>query len=261
MTEEPDWLSSIGPETEEEAPAAEMETEEEDWLADIEPSAEASPDETEAQPMVTRILDSGEDQPDENLEPIEADYEDETENETPVEPAPAQTQILADYEYDFGLTDEPAEPEAEVISDEDYFASQPDYDDVSMEQALAAAPAPPPAENAPDWLNAMVPGLDLDYEATEEDAPLESSYIESGAAHRVQAQVPGEQEGEPARNFDWLVEIVDEETSQFTPIKDEAPEPKRFTFSRQPAWLRVPTEHEDTDESEQDDFELPDWLQ
>jgi hypothetical protein len=243
---EPDWLADI-------APAAEMadlsadDTGEEsalDWMAEDEI-------ETDSAPIVTRILTSDEDEFE-----TAAEWSDEEEDQAETKPdpilasAPLQTQILSDYEYDF-------ETPAELDSTESVSESFMDDDD--LEQVLAAADAPPPAENAPDWLNAMVPGLDLDYEATEDDAPLESAYVES-ATPRAQPVAPAEEEA--GRNFDWLVEIVDEETSEFTPIREEAPASKgqRFSFSRQPAWLRVPTDQEDAENTD-DDFELPDWLQ
>ncbi len=155
---------------------------------------------------------------------------------------------------DWLAADDEAEAVEAEISDEPVMAM-----DEADEAALAAADAPPPAENAPDWLNAMVPGLDLDYEATEEDEPVESAYVES-APSSMRAETPSEPK-EAERNIDWLVEIVDEETTEFKPIKDEAPpKRRRFSFSRQPAWLRVPTEKDDEDEPD-NDFELPDWLQ
>ena len=70
---------------------------------------------------------------------------------------------------------------------------------------------------------------------------------------------------EPAarsRNYDWLVDIVDEETGPIQAITDfDAPRParRRFVFSRQPAWLRASAETGQADDD--DDFELPEWLQ
>jgi hypothetical protein len=101
----------------------------------------------------------------------------------------------------------------------------------------------------------MVPGLDLDYEATADDEPVESSYVQSP----VRREMPGAS-GEGKRNYDWLVEIVDEETGPMQAITDfDQPQStqRRFVFSRQPAWLRTPTETVADD----DDFELPEWLQ
>ncbi len=127
-----------------------------------------------------------------------------------------------------------------------------------IERVMASAHAPPPAENAPDWLNAMVPGLDLDYEATE-DEPLDSEYLQTT-----------EKKQQKARDFDWLVNIVDEETGPIEPIREladvaEAAPQRRFIFKRQPAWLRTPTERQNgedtTNRASDDDFELPDWLQ
>jgi hypothetical protein len=116
-----------------------------------------------------------------------------------------------------------------------------------------------PAENAPDWLNAMVPGLDLDYEA-EEDAPLEH---ESGVDHAATSE------------FNWLNDIVEEETGQMAAITEvDGERVPRFVFSRQPAWLRRllnPSSDNDNDAQSDDwlkddlpidenDLDLPDWL-
>jgi hypothetical protein len=158
----------------------------------------------------------------------------------------------------FGWLDEADEAEP-VAEESDEFVEMIDedlsFDEMGVEKTLAAADSPPPADNAPDWLNAMVPGLDLDYEATEDDEPLDTGYAES-PARREQQEQPDEQ----SRDYDWLVEMVDEETGSMTPIRDvtDMPRQRRFVFTRQPAWLRVPTESDDSDD---DDFELPEWLQ
>ena len=83
-----------------------------------------------------------------------------------------------------------------------------------------------PADDAPDWLNAMVPGLDIDYEA-EEDEPVDQGFVSTAQTSTTD------------KGFDWLEEIVEEETG---PIKALAPRPQmvtapRFQFSKPPAWL------------------------
>lgn len=115
-----------------------------------------------------------------------------------------------------------------------------------------------PAENAPDWLNAMVPGLDVDY-AAEEDAPLEQD-------------IASDQEA-ATREYGWLVDIVTEETAaQPEPAGGEARREPRFQFSRRPAWLRAligdrPAQSNQTDNwlqndrpASDNDLDLPDWL-
>lgn len=76
-------------------------------------------------------------------------------------------------------------------------------------------------EAAPDWLNAMVPGLDSD---TDEDAPPDEGLAASQSA------------ASSAKDFDWVNDIVDEETSE---MKAAAPPPtaRRFVFSQPPRWL------------------------
>ena len=83
-----------------------------------------------------------------------------------------------------------------------------------------------PADDAPDWLNAMVPGLDIDYEA-EEDEPVDQGFVNVAQTSTAD------------KGFDWLEEIVEEETS---PIKSLPPRPQlvtapRFQFSKPPAWV------------------------
>ena len=88
-------------------------------------------------------------------------------------------------------------------------------------------------------------GLDLDYEATRRRRAagywLHRSTSTAGTAGRSTI-------GKDSRDYDWLVEMVDEETGSMAPITDltDLPRQPRFVFTRQPAWLRVPTEAEDT---------------
>jgi hypothetical protein len=150
------------------------------------------------------------------------------------------------------------------------------YIDSSDLEAAPAAPAP--AENAPDWLNAMVPGLDVDYEAPE-DAPIETEYIQSAAQRREEAAaVPAPSR---ARDFEWLNQIVAEEALQPESAQQPAAR-RRFVFSRQPVWLRQPAEGQSAkptaaqqavdedddfpgwlkdDDADDKDFDLPPWLQ
>jgi hypothetical protein len=173
-----------------------------------------------------------------------------------VEPVHSEFGWLDDAEDDQIYEPEIMEPEAAIESDfvvDDQQDATWDGEIDEIERAYASANAPPPAENAPDWLNAMVPGLDLDYQPGEDDAlePIEAA---------------GEKKGP---DFDWLSNIVEEETGQVEAIRDVAEQGtrRRFVFSRLPAWLRKPVERQDSADSGQDkgtsndDFELPDWLQ
>ena len=101
--------------------------------------------------------------------------------------------------------------------------------DIELADETAAAPA----QNAPDWLNAMVPGLDVDFEAGE-DAPIETAFAESSGA--LDATLGARSE------YAWVIELVDQEERETAPApaveaaseQDEA----RFVFHRLPAWYR-----------------------
>jgi tetratricopeptide (TPR) repeat protein len=104
------------------------------------------------------------------------------------------------------------------------------------------------ADNAPEWLNAMVPGLEIDYDA-EEDAPLETAYLEPVAPPAA----PGMPE-----DYGWLIDVVDEETKADQPAPAVATNAPRFIFSRPPIWLRNLLAAR-TSQNE-DDNDLPSWL-
>lgn len=144
--------------------------------------------------------------------------------------------------------------ESQGISEDDYLA------DFEEDTELA------PAEDAPDWLNAMVPGLDIDYEA-DEDEPVDQGFIGEPQASSTD------------KGFDWLNDIVDEETGAMAPVVPK-PQPvtaPRFSFSNPPAWLNkllgretassasaasVASVAQDTDDDFDDfDDDLPDWLE
>ncbi|RMF81011.1 MAG: tetratricopeptide repeat protein [Chloroflexi bacterium] len=125
------------------------------------------------------------------------------------------------------MSDEP-ELDEEAAIDFDTLASMSNADE---ETSLT------PADNAPDWLNAMVPGLDLDYEASE-DAPIEQEYIEE-----VEAEAPiNLLDEEPpvegsTEEFDWLLNVIDEETGPQRSV-DTTAKQYRFVFEKDPAWLQ-----------------------
>ncbi len=234
---EPDWLADLSSDSEdsEETPETVEDSEVPMWLTDAAPSADdaLSWTEDDAEPEITFSTDPAESGfgwigEHEN---IEAGIEHQPEAE-----AEFSGEGAAPYEYDL-LEDEPGA-----------------YDqNAEIEKELAAAAAPPPAENAPDWLNAMVPGLDLKYEPGSDDV------LESEIAEKPQTA---------ASNFNWLTEIVDEETAQVAAVQEMGETPAsqtarqgRFSFSRRPAWLRALTERKDEQPTgDQDDFNLPDWL-
>jgi hypothetical protein len=248
----PDWLSEINAEQAQDVEAlAEAEAEtggEYGWLDDLEPSA--------AEPVAS----AGE------IDWMDDDIEEQS--------AVVFTPVYSDAGMESALQ----------------FNNVEDHE----EKALASAAAPPPAENAPDWLNAMVPGLDLDY-GLGEDAPIEQEYVQGQSHRRVAAASRENVAASPTRDFDWLNNIVEEEqqypvttpTAPITPAASPDPaERRRFSFSRQPAWLQRRTQRQqeaplsavedngdlpewlrDSDElfkddakDKKDDFDLPDWL-
>jgi hypothetical protein len=91
-----------------------------------------------------------------------------------------------------------------------------------------------PVEAAPDWLNAMVPGLDMDFSA-EEDEVIETEFVEETDGSRNRQTAAAESEGNPTRAFKWLVDIVDEESDSLVAPAEKR---SRFVFTRPPLWLR-----------------------
>jgi hypothetical protein len=114
-----------------------------------------------------------------------------------------------------------------------------------------------PADSAPDWLNAMVPGLDNNFDTQDID-PLDE------VLEDVQ------QEEQASAGFAWLNDIVEIETGAMPPVTPKpAPPPAvplRFAFSDRPVWLDKLLGL-DTDNVSQAatrraniDGNLPDWL-
>ncbi|MCY3831776.1 MAG: tetratricopeptide repeat protein [Chloroflexi bacterium] len=75
--------------------------------------------------------------------------------------------------------------------------------------------------SAPDWLNAVVPGLDRENDAATDDANEYARPMSS-----------------PGKEFAWLRELVEEETGEMRAIDpDDEIETPYFRFSKAPAWL------------------------
>jgi len=74
---------------------------------------------------------------------------------------------------------------------------------------------------APDWLNAVVPGLDRENDASTDDV---NEYARPMSSQGME--------------FAWVSDLVEEETGQMKAIDpDEAAETPYFRFSNQPTWL------------------------
>lgn len=123
-----------------------------------------------------------------------------------------------------------------------------------MDDADLLEPEPPvdetltaSAANSPDWLNAMVPGLEVNVGAQEDADSDESGEFFNGGKS----------------DFSWLTNIVDEELA---PPKVGAPSRRsiRFPFDEPPVWLRVLRDETQTSApvatADNDDDALPDWL-
>ncbi|MEQ8675731.1 MAG: tetratricopeptide repeat protein [Aggregatilineales bacterium] len=185
-----------------------------------------------------------------------------------------------------GILDEPMSGyDAESIDFDDVSsqAQSLDYDTIDEDRFIDESDEIDalPADNAPDWLNTMVPGLDIDFEAAE-DAPIETEFADDLTAHR-RAQVAMTGGNRTENDMEWLTDIVDEETSQpptlpgtdylpdddrMADVEDEfdlEPEPqqkRRFVFSRPPLWLRRRSQAQDVQEVEEnpDTFDFDDEL-
>lgn len=77
------------------------------------------------------------------------------------------------------------------------------------------------ADGAPDWMNAVVPGLDRENDAAVDDP---NEYARPMAA--------------PGKEFGWVSDLVEEETGQMNAVEpSESGETPYFRFSKPPAWL------------------------
>lgn len=76
-------------------------------------------------------------------------------------------------------------------------------------------------DGSPDWMNAVVPGLDRENDASTDDP---DEYARPMAA--------------PGKEFGWVSDLVEEETGQMAAVDpSESSETPYFRFSKQPAWL------------------------
>ncbi len=247
--EVPDWLSELEPselqpsaseasevEPDEEAgewelaTAQQEEPSEDETLAETygwlnEPSAEAEEEEQAAAEEVPSWLTEDESEPE---AAVIDDFEWLNDGVSEAELA------NADFEEEVEAEAAP-EPELEPAAELDAFDDYGEFDDNQTEIEIGADGEelePEPAHNAPDWLNAMVPGLDVEYDVADDLSDDEADMAEE------------ESEGEIA----WLVDLVEEESA--------AVEQVSFAFSRPPTWLGSASPSAMSDAAD-DDF--PDW--
>lgn len=82
------------------------------------------------------------------------------------------------------------------------------------------------SEGAPDWLNAVVPGLDRENDSDTKDADEYARPMSS-----------------PGKEFAWVSDLVDEETGQMEAIDpDDEEATPYFRFSNPPVWLQTMNE-------------------
>ena len=223
------------------------------WLED-----ESSPESSEADERFVDIEDDEDDSIDEELlqsppaeswlvDPDDEALADEEENRLNAELIDSWQAELGDDDDDDDdpyvdwLRDEPSQ-----LDDDDFAALDADADD---SQSPLSTPPPEPgatdeqarawglddaeqladfvepdaqAAGSEDWLNAVVPGLDRESEASGDDESNE--YARPGASR--------------GQEFAWVSDIVEEETGEMPALAaSEVASPGYYRFSNPPAWL------------------------
>ncbi|MBL8160933.1 MAG: tetratricopeptide repeat protein [Anaerolineae bacterium] len=232
----PDWLSEMQPESEESPDAAPVSVMP-DWMAasdDIDTLDEASSEHDD-------YAWHGDE---EAVAMLDEDAPDWLNEVRPTEQAPFEA--------------EPASSEYGWIDDINAEEAAPEFAEMTLEGTDVDE------TNTPDWLNAMVPGLDVDFDAPE-DEQIESEFLPGTENRVVAAVLPETPRNRGKRDFDWLVDIVDTESRPMSAVVEGIQ--RRFKFTRLPAWLRQPLEErsrpmaEQKSDNEMDDIDLPPWLQ
>ncbi len=240
-----EWMSELTTEDEEEAEAVAADAP--DWLNELEPTETEPESEAEDEAAFTPVTEDEAELEEtygwlnEADESAEAEIEAEA-DETPdwlTEAGETAAELAVEEDDDFEwLNDGVAEAELydeEVEAEAVGFDADDEFDDNQSEVAAELGDdgeelEPAPAQNAPDWLNAMVPGLDVEYDIADD----------GGDDDAVEEEADGE--------IAWLVDMVEEETA--------AVEHASFAFSSPPAWLSSAS-HSITSSADDDDF--PDW--
>lgn len=126
----------------------------------------------------------------------------------------------------------------EILDDAELLEPEP-----PVEETLS-----PSAVNSPDWLNAMVPGLEIGGDFSDEDEPVSTSdeFLNGGRG-----------------DYGWLNDIVD---GELAPPVTAAPSRRvsRFPFSELPVWLtglrEITQGAAPVVDFDEDGDDLPDWL-
>ena len=255
--EEPDWLSELKPEAESASEQPETEpvaaaAEDADWLSELQPEGETVPS-AEAEAGASNDLDwlselepeTPEFEPEAMAADISSedtatdedfDWLNEPETVADAEEAPLSAGVTDTQQLEAITMSE----DADASEDTAFDGTEVDESEGEFATASVLGDEPhetTPAHNAPDWLNAMVPGLDVDYEATEDEVPEDEA-----------------EEPEPEtskREYAWLVDMVEEEN-----VATDRP---RFVFSRPPTWLEQPVNGLSHPQQGEVDDDLPDW--
>lgn len=242
----PEWLSELEPvaeagETEPQMEAEAVSTDDDSWLNEEPAVAESIPEWlSELEPSQQETVAETPAAADDDL----AWLDEVPESEPVAADAPVAESVASETgEPDWLTESEPAtvaesayDEEEDLVAEmssnfddsETFDEDEPEYGFLEEDDILE----PSPAQNAPDWLNAMVPGLDVDYAAEDElfDDDFEEDLDES------------------QREYAWLTDMVDEEMA--------ATERPVFAFSRPPTWFGASGAARD--DGGMDD-ELPDW--
>jgi hypothetical protein len=165
--------------------------------------------------------------------------------------------LSEDEEADFATVETPSAAFDSLAEDEEDAEDEAAIDETVEALAIHGdVLVQKPASNAPDWLNAMVPGLDVDFEAIEEDEPIEQAFAEEFTDFDDEAAAPA------SREFSWLSEIVEQEETAEAAVEQPRPRfafasrPAWLKFSSKPAWMKPPAEASGSAPTDQ---ELPDW--
>ncbi|MFZ4827378.1 MAG: tetratricopeptide repeat protein [Phototrophicaceae bacterium] len=119
-------------------------------------------------------------------------------------------------------------PADDLLSEDDQLSALDEVTTLYVDET----PELEPIADVPDWLNAMVPGLDFNINEAD-NAPIETAFIELEQPTPVVNINESQAQSHPY-DFQWLVDIVEEET-----VAVEQPKRRpRFIFSRPPLWLR-----------------------
>jgi Tfp pilus assembly protein PilF len=249
IDDQPDWLQDFAADAVDDIQVDDQP----DWLQDM-----GSYDEDVAEDADATVV-SADEFADEFSDEFEDEFEDEFSDEF-------EDEFEGDFADEFDETT-PAEL-PDILSDESFY----DEDDIDLA----------PADNAPDWLNAMVPGLDVDYEAEVDEAD-DVDYDDQRETLRDRQPTFRRITTE---EFDWLVDLAaQEEREDYVPPASSAPTGApvppppppplpmtplmpgmgdgagalvaRFPFSEPPMWLRnlQAEEGEEGEEGFDEDFD------